>query len=123
MVLHCFRNGYNTIIALQADAGAFNFYHYSLQLFGGVLAYQSYLLLLKCKAHVSRSHRHNRSLYRSMFIIIATSLPTFIFTPIGIVPAAVLVITFICSLVVHKKNTLQKSEIAYIAPIEDFQLN
>jgi hypothetical protein len=123
MFLHCFRNGYNTIIALSANMKAFNFYYYSLQMFGGVLAYQSYLLLQKCKEHVSGELRYNRGLYRSMLIIIATSLPTFIFTPIGIVPAIVLAITFISSLFVHKKKTKKDMEVVCVAAMEAVQLN
>src|SRR3954470_16920299 len=123
MFLHCFRNGYNTIVALNADIKAFNFYYYSLQMFGGVLAYQSYLLLQKCKKHVSGELRYNRSLYRSIFIIIATSLPTFIFTPIGIVPTVVLAITFISSLFIHKKKVKNEMVIEYAAPVESLQLN
>ena len=123
MFLHCFRNGYNTIVALMANIKAFNFYYYSLQMFGGVLAYQSFLLLHKCKSYVSGNLEYKSSLYRSILIIIATSLPTFIFTPIGIVPTVVLAITSISVLFVHKKKEPKEIEVEHLAQVENMQLN
>jgi hypothetical protein len=123
MFLHCFRNGYNTIVALMANIKAFNFYYYSLQMFGGVLAYQSYLLLQKCKSYVSGKHEYKSSLYRSILIIVATSLPTFIFTPIGIVPTVVLAITSISLLFIQKKKESKEIKVEYVVPVENPQLN
>lgn len=122
MFLHCFRNGYNTVTVLMGGSTSLNFYYYSLQLFGGVLAYQSYLLLHQCKNHLAGEFRINSKLYRSMLIIIGTSLPTFIFTPIGIIPTAVLVITFICSLAVHKNKAIQKTPADYAVAMEGLRL-
>jgi hypothetical protein len=102
MALHIINNGLNTIAIVSAGTSKFNFYQYSYQLFGSVVAYQSYLLLGKCKKHVAGNIRFNRSLYFSMALIVVTTLPTFIFTPIGIVPSVVLVINFVLSLLVHK---------------------
>ena len=102
MVLHIINNGLNTIALIREGSGKFNFYQYSYQLFGAVLFYQSYLLLQKCRKHAEGRTRYNRSLYASMAIILFTTLPTFIFTPIGIVPAVVLLINFVVSLLVHK---------------------
>lgn len=102
MVLHLFRNGYNTVVSIHAGQAKFSFYHYSLQLFGLVLAYQAWLLLQQCRQHASGVLRFNGKLYRSMALILVTTLPTFIFTPIGIVPSVVLVILFLVSLLVHR---------------------
>ena len=102
MVLHIINNGLNTIAAIWEGSGKFNFYQYSYQLFGAVLFYQSYLLLQKCRKHAEGTITYNGSLYASMALILFTTLPTFIFTPIGIVPSVVLLINFVVSLLVHK---------------------
>lgn len=120
MVMHIIRNAYNSITGISAGEGVFNFYHYSLQLFGFVLAYQSYLLLKKCRMHVVGKYRFNPTLYLYMGLIIASTLPTFIFTPIGIVPTVVLGIMLPVSLLVHrfvpaenvaKRNVVELQEI------------
>ena len=112
MMLHCLQNGAKTVIALEANSKAFNFRYYSLQLFGCVMACQGLWLLQHCKLHISGNKRYNLSLYSSMLVIVVISLPTFIFTPIGIVPTFVLIITFICSLLVHKINTSKQIPVA-----------
>jgi hypothetical protein len=120
MALHIINNGLNTIALVSAGTSKFNFYQYSYQLFGGVLAYQSYVLLQKCKKHVEGSDRFNRSLFASMALILVTTLPTFIFTPIGIVPSVVLVINFIVSLLVHRPSVVEsvRREIAVFNQLE-----
>lgn len=105
MVLHCFRTGYNTIASsVSIGRSVFNFYHYSLQLFGVVLAYQAYVLLGKCCTYATRAVRKSRPLYSMMALIVFTTLPTFVFTPIGIIPAVVLTITFTVSWFVHRPS-------------------
>ncbi|WP_148661233.1 hypothetical protein [Flavisolibacter tropicus] len=103
MVLHCFRNGYNTITnSISIGRSVFNFYHYSLQLFGVVLAYQAYVLLGKCRDYAKQRVRQGKSVYAMIALIVFTTLPTFYFTPIGIVPTVVLTISSIVSWFVHK---------------------
>ena len=120
MALHTFRNGYNTIVSVSAGQAKFSFYHYSLQLFGLVVAYQSYLLLKQCRQHAGGVLRFNQRLYRSIGLIILTTLPTFAFTPIGIVPFVVLIITFLVSLAVHR-STAKESVLQPIAADEIIQ--
>jgi hypothetical protein len=110
MALHVFQNGYNTITSVQAGKATFSFYHYSLQIFGAVLAYQSWLLLKQCRQHLGGTRRFNRKLYQSIALIVITTLPTVAFTPIGIVPTVVLGITFLVSLIVHRTAVKQKSQ-------------
>jgi hypothetical protein len=107
MVLHIINNGLNTIVLIREGSSKFNFYQYSYQLFGAVLFYQSYLLLQKCRKHAEGTTRYNRRLYASMALIVFTTLPTFIFTPIGIVPTVVLLINFVVSLFVHKSAKVE----------------
>jgi hypothetical protein len=98
MVLHCFRNGYNTIVnSLSTGCSVFNFYHYSLQLFGAVVIYQAYILLGKCRVYAKHPTRYSKPLYYMMGVILFTTLPTFAFTPIGIIPAIVLTIMLLTS--------------------------
>lgn len=101
MLLHLVQNAYRAVVSWQ-ETGAFNFYYYSLQLFGFVVGYQAYRLLLNCRTHVAEKRRLNRQLSWSMALLLITTLPTFAFTPIGIIPAAVLLITFMLSLRVHR---------------------
>jgi hypothetical protein len=111
MVLHIVNNGYNILSDLIAGRSRFYFYHYSLQLFGCVVGYQAYLLLKQCRQHARGTIRFNPPLYAAMALIVATTLPTFAFTPIGIIPAAVILINFITSLLVHRpiiKVSVQK---------------
>ena len=120
MALHLLQNGYNTIVSASAGQAKFSFYHYSLQLFGLVVAYQSYLLLQQCWQHAGGVLRFNPRLCRSIGLIILTTLPTFAFTPIGIVPSVVLIITVLVSLTVHR-STAKESESQSIAADEIIQ--
>lgn len=105
MVLHCFRTGYNSIAnSVSMGHSVFNFYHYSLQLFGVVLAYQAYVLLGKCRMYTTSAVRNTKPLFSMMALIVFTTLPTFVFTPIGIIPTAVLTITFTVSWFTHRPS-------------------
>ena len=118
MVMHIIRNGYNFITLLTAGKTGFTFYHYSLQLFGVVVAYQAYLLLKKCQQHVTGSQRYTRSLYYYIGLILFTTLPTFIFTPIGIVPVPVLALTLLVSIFVHRSAVENKQQENDAIPME-----
>ncbi|GAA4384624.1 hypothetical protein [Hymenobacter koreensis] len=102
MVMHCLRNAYDSVTLISAGKATFQFYHYSLQLFGAVLFYQAYLLLQQCRKYVQGQTRFSFGLYRAMFLVFATTFPTWFFTPIGIVPSVVLIIMLPVSLLVHK---------------------
>lgn len=101
MVLHMVQNAYRALVSYQ-EAGVFNFYYYSLQLFGCVVGYQAYLLLMQCRMHAQVRGKFNRKLFWLTMLIVLTTLPTFAFTPIGIIPPAIMLITIICSLFVHR---------------------
>jgi hypothetical protein len=107
MLLHNIQNGYRAIQSIN-EAGVFNFYFYSLQLFGCVVGYQSYLLLKACRDHVTTAKKYQRQLFWYMSLIVITTLPTFVFTPIGIIPPAVLVITLVVSLTLHKLKVVER---------------
>lgn len=102
MLLHLIQNAYRATTSFQEN-GVFNFYYYSLQLFGFVVGYQAYRLLLQCRRHVRGNKRFNWHLLLSAGLIVLTTLPTFVFTPIGIIPTAVMTITTLVSLITHKK--------------------
>ncbi|HEX2532691.1 MAG TPA: hypothetical protein VHK69_03090 [Chitinophagaceae bacterium] len=103
MVMHCGHNAYITITnSMQAGKSVFNFYYYSLQLMGVVVAYESYLLLQCCHRHVAGTRRLNGRLFFHIALIIVTTLPTAYFTPPGAIPTIVLIITSIAALLVHK---------------------
>src|SRR5690348_9950830 len=75
MALHCFRTGYNTIAnSVSTGHSIFNFYHYSLQLFGVVLAYQAYLLLGRCRMYTASAVHKGKPLYSMMALIVVTTL-------------------------------------------------
>lgn len=63
MVLHCFQNAYRAIVSLQ-ETGVFNFYYYSLQLFGFVVGYQAYLLLKRCRQHAAGEKHLNPGFFQ-----------------------------------------------------------
>jgi chromate transport protein ChrA len=104
MLLHIIQNTDRAYVSISEN-GVFNFYFYSLQLFGFVVGYQSFLLLKSCRKHVACEKRFNQKALLNIGLIILTTLPTFVFTPIGIIPAAVLFITFIISLTTHRSAT------------------
>lgn len=101
MALHCFQNAYRAIISLQ-ETGVFNFYYYSLQLFGFVVGYQACLLLKKCRQHAAGERRMNPGFFRVVGLLVLTTLPTFAFTPIGIIPTAVVFLASLFSVCIHK---------------------
>lgn len=103
MLLHLIQNAYRAIVSYQEN-GVFNFYYYSLQLFGIVVSYQAYRLLLQCRLHVNGDKPLNRQLLLSASLIILTTLPTFAFTPIGIIPSIVMTITILISFTTHRKT-------------------
>jgi hypothetical protein len=121
MLLHIVQNAYRALVSFN-ETGIFNFYFYSLQLFGFVVAYQSYLLLMNCRKHVSGKKRLNKGLLLSMGLIILTTLPTFVFTPIGIIPSSVLFITFLLSLGIHRSSKTLHPSIKSQKPVSDLQL-
>ncbi|GAB2967255.1 hypothetical protein GCM10027048_42420 [Hymenobacter coalescens] len=102
MVMHCLRNAYDSYTFISAGKASFSFYHYSLQLFGVFLFYQAYLLLQECRRYVQGEQRLRPRLYGHVLLILASTLPTWVFTPIGLVPAVVLTITLSVSLLVHR---------------------
>lgn len=101
MVLHCIQNAYRAIVSLQ-ETGVFNFYYYSLQLFGFVVGYQAYLLLKNCRRHASGEKRLSPAFFKGVGLLVLTTLPTFAFTPIGIIPTGVLFLTCLFSICIHK---------------------
>jgi len=101
MLLHIVQNAYRAYVSV-VENNVFNFYFYSLQLFGFVVGYQSFLLLKSCPRHVAEDRRFNRKLFLNIALIVLTTLPTFVFTPIGIIPSCVLLITFIMSISTHR---------------------
>jgi hypothetical protein len=122
MLLHIIQNAYRALVSYN-ETGIFNFYFYSLQLFGFVVAYQSYLLLMNCRKHVTGKKRLNPGLLISMGFIILTTLPTFVFTPIGIIPSAVLFITFLLSLSIHRSSKTVHLSIKAHEPVSNLQPN
>ncbi|MCC3160577.1 hypothetical protein LJ737_25290 [Hymenobacter sp. 15J16-1T3B] len=104
MVMHCLRNAYESYHFISNGIASFRFYQYSLQMFGVFLFYQAYLLLQECRRYVRGTQRLSPRLYGHMLLIVATTLPTWIFTPIGIVPTVVLVLILPVSLLVHKSR-------------------
>jgi len=110
MFLHNFQNAYRAIVSFN-ETGVFNFYFYSLQLFGFVVGYQSYLLLKNCQRHAAGEKRISKKLLFSIGLIVVTTLPTFLFTPIGIIPTAILFITLLLSFSIHRSIGLAKSTI------------
>jgi hypothetical protein len=120
MLLHIVQNAYRAIVSIN-EKGVFNFYFYSLQLFGFVVGYQSYLLLKNCRQHVAGGKRINRKLLLSIGLIVLTTLPTFVFTPIGIIPTVVLFITFLLSLSIHRYKVADLSINHQV--LKDLQLN
>jgi hypothetical protein len=65
-----------------------------------VAACQSYQLLVNCRQYMSRQKRWNRRLLSSPGLLVLTTLPAFAFTPIGIIPKAILLITLLVSMAV-----------------------
>ena len=117
MLLHIIQNAYRAIAGFN-ETGVFNFYFYSLQLFGFVVAYQSYLLLIRCRRHVTGKTRMNQHLLFSIGLIMLTTLPTFAFTPIGIIPSGVLFITFLVSISTHRSTKIATHEPGDLRPEE-----
>jgi hypothetical protein len=103
MLLHNVQNIYRAIVSYQATS-TFNFYYYSLQLFGCVIAYQAYILLMSCRNHVNTTNRFSFKVMKQVCLIVLTTLPTFAFTPIGIIPSVIMLITFLCAVFVHKSE-------------------
>lgn len=120
MVLHCFRNAYESHHFIAAGMASFRFYQYSLQMFGVFLFYQAYLLLQECRRYVQGNQRFSPRLYGYMLLIIATTLPTWIFTPIGIVPTVVLTISLLVSFFVHKFSS-RKAAVGEEPVVEELQ--
>ncbi|WP_303311824.1 hypothetical protein [Hymenobacter sp. BT730] len=120
MVMHCLRNGYETYHFITTGIASFKFYHYSLQMFGAFLFYQAYLLLQECRRYVQGDQRFNLRLYGYMLLIIATTLPTWIFTPIGLVPTIVLTLTLVFSFFVHKFSS-RKAAVTEEPVVEELQ--
>ena len=120
MLLHIVQNAYRAIVSIR-DAGVFNFYFYSLQLFGFVVSYQAYLLLKNCRNHVAGEKRMNPKLFLRIGLIVFTTLPTFAFTPIGIIPSGVLVLTFLFSISVHRSAKSTKLPVTHSVPLENLQ--
>src|SRR6476469_405497 len=108
MLLHIFQNAYRAIVSFN-ETGVFNFYYYSLQLFGFVVGYQSFLLLENCHTHAAGEIRIDKKLLLSIGLIVLTTLPTYIFTPIGIIPSGILFITLLVSFSIHRSGRLAKS--------------
>lgn len=113
MLLHNIQNAYRAVVSYR-ETGAFNFYYYSLQLFGFVVAYQSYLLLLSCRHFVSTKRRKNQKVYGYLALIALTTLPTFAFTPIGIIPSCVLLFTGVISFAVYKKRKKKMAKLSVV---------
>ena len=113
MLLHNVQNAYRALASYR-ETGTFNFYFYSLQLFGFVVAYQSYLLLLSCRQLVSTKKRKNQTVYKNLALIVFTTLPTFAFTPIGIIPTGVLLFTLLISFGVYKKRKTRRTKLSVV---------
>jgi hypothetical protein len=108
MLLHIVQNAYRAIVSFN-ETGAFNFYYYSLQLFGFVVGYQSYLLLKTCRTYAGLQVGTKGKLFAGIGWIVLTTLPTLAFTPIGIIPSSVLLLTVFFSLAVHRSTPVRIS--------------
>ncbi len=102
MVMHLCNNLHNAIVSISAGQAVFSFYHYSLQLFGITVGYQTLCLLRQCLQHARGEKRLNGTLYLHMGRIVLTTLPAFIFMPMAIIPQVLMVFTMIASLVTHR---------------------
>lgn len=102
MGLHLFQNAYRSLVSFQ-ETGAFNFYDYSLQLFGFVVGYQAFLLLKKCRDYAAAKPGAVRRLLFGTGLIVFTTLPTSAFTPIGFIPTAVLLLMLLASAFVRRR--------------------
>lgn len=108
MACHLVLNAHKAYVSIR-DAGVFNFHLYSLQLFGFVLGYQSFRLLESCRRFVTDSARHRRKMLQGIGLILLITLPTLAFTIISIIPPAVLTISFLASLGVHRSSKTLRS--------------
>lgn len=106
MLFHVILNAHRAYVSIR-DTGVFNFYFYSLQLFGFILGYQSYRLLRSCLLFVSVGARYRKELLKNIGLILLITLPTLAFTIISIIPPVVLTISFLASLGVHRKPKAQ----------------
>jgi len=103
MACHLAVNAHRAYVSVR-DTGVFNFYLYSLQLFGFVLGYQSFLLLKSCRLFVEDGARYRRKMLQGIGFILLITLPTLAFTIISIIPPAVITISFLASLGVHRSS-------------------
>jgi hypothetical protein len=120
MFLHIVQNAYRAIVSFS-ETGAFNFYFYSLQLFGFVVGYQCYLLLKACRKHAGGEKRVSSPLLLNIGLIVLTTLPTFMFTPIGIIPSGVLAITFLLSISIHRSAKKAKFPVSHYETVNELQ--
>lgn len=102
MVLHLMQNGLHAVAYLQ-QYGSITFHYYSLLLFGCIVGHQGLLLLKACRWHTKVTGRFSKALLHVMVRIIVISLPTFIFTPIGLFPTVLMGWTTIFALLVHRR--------------------
>ncbi|RPD51342.1 hypothetical protein [Paracnuella aquatica] len=119
MVMHIGHNSYNAFVTIRDGKAVFAFYHYGLVLFGGTVGTQAYFLARQVLRHVRGNQRFSGRVYFNILRIVATTLPTWIFTVIGIIPTILMTIALLASLFTHraaKKAAAPASEELLRAP-------
>lgn len=109
MVMHMGHNSFNAFVSIRDGKAVFAFYHYGLILFGGTVGAQAYLMLRTTLKHVSGNKRFSGRVYFNIFRIVATTLPTWIFTIIGIIPTFLMIIALLASLFTHRALKKQQA--------------
>jgi hypothetical protein len=121
MVMHIGHNSFNAYVSIRDGQSVFAFYHYGLALFGGTVGVQAYLMTQQTLRHVAGNQRFSGRVYFNIFRIVATTLPTWIFTVIGIIPTILMTIALIASLFTHraaKKARVPAHEAMVRTPVE-----
>ncbi|GAB4025802.1 hypothetical protein [Spirosoma gilvum] len=92
---HLFENSYHAAEKLYAGTYTFDFRQYSLFLMGGVLIFLSLYTLRQLADWFSGIPGSQRKAVQATLAIIVVTAPTFAFTPIGILPTLVSVISLL----------------------------
>ena len=109
---HLLENCYRAAEKLYAGTYIFDFRQYSLFLMGSVLLFLSLYTLRQLADWFNREPGSQRKAVWSTLAIIAVSAPTFAFTPIGILPTLVSVISLLALPFVRKARHESTSPLA-----------
>ena len=108
MVMHISFNSFNAIVSIRGGQAIFAFYHYGLLLFGATVGTQAVLMARQVLRHNAGGSRFDGKLYFHIIRIVVTTLPTLMFTVIGIVPTVLMAIATIVSFFTHRRVADQK---------------